>query len=277
MSETLVIDLAGIRVALQIADLPLAARTRVTYVDFLSEAAAHCTVRVDVRAGAHFITRRQGPWEMETALAGERLSYRSYDDAGWIDFHAGTGELELAPEAELENFLRVLYGHLCARSGALLLHAAGIVRGGHGYVFFGPSGSGKSTTSRLSRDAGYTVLSDDLVIIRKVNDAHRVFGVPFRGTAMEIPRTRADAPLAGIYALVKAPEHFLARLDRPHAVAALARSVPFVMGVPVSSNAVIAFCAELARAVHPAELHFRKDDGFWKVIDESREPISRAA
>ena len=277
MHDTLGLDIAGLCVALQIADQETYARTRETYAEFLSQVAPACTVRVELRPGADFVPRHAGSWDIETALAGDRLSYRSYDDAGDVDFQTGTGLLALAPGAGAENFLRVLYAHLCARSGGLLLHAAGVIRDGRGHVFFGRSGSGKSTTARLSRAAGCTVLSDDLVILRKVEGVFRVFGVPFRGTAMEIPRTRADAPLAGLYALVKAPQHALVPLDRPHAVAALTRSVPFVMAAPLSGNAVIAFCADLARTVHPAELHFRKDDGFWKVIDESSESVSRAA
>jgi hypothetical protein len=278
MTQTIIIDIAGIGVALHIVDEPMAAKTREQFAGFLSAAGtAQVAVRIDVTPGAQFIVRGPGNWVIETALYGERLTYRSYEESGWVDFEAGTGVLELAPEAEVENFLRVLFAHLCVRSEALLVHSAGIVRWGHGYAFFGPSGSGKSTCSRLSLDAGCVVLSDDLVIIRKEGADLRVYGTPFHGTAMEIPRTRADAPLSGVYALVKGPEHLLVPMHTSRAVAAVARSVPFVMSVPDSVRLVIAFCAELARTTRVAELHFRKDNGFWRVIDGLNEPISDPA
>jgi hypothetical protein len=278
MTQTIVINIAGMRVALLIADEVMAAKTCEKYGDFLSpDGAAPTTVRVDVIPGARFIAMGDGAWVIETALEGERLSYRSYEESGWVDFESGVGGLELAPTAEVENFLRVLYAHLCARSGALLLHAAGIVREEHGYVFFGPSGSGKSTCALLSRGAVREVLSDDLVIIRKAGADLRVYGTPFHGTAMEMPRTRADAPLRGAYLLVKDSNHFLVPMDVARAVAALTRSAPFVMSAPASGRSVIEVCIEIAHAAAVAELHFRKDDGFWKVIDESRKPISRTS
>jgi hypothetical protein len=125
-------------------------------------------LRIEVYAGTRFIPVRSGPWIIELTEDGGRLNYRSHFDAGWVEIEGGRGFLEIAPEADVENFLRVVYAQLILRAGGLLLHAAGIVRGQSSFVFFGPSGSGKTTAARLSQE--HTVLSDDLVIVKIVND-----------------------------------------------------------------------------------------------------------
>ena len=64
---------------------------------------------------------------------------------------------------EVEYFLRVIYALLVFQAGGLLFHAAGIVRDGQCYLFFGHSGSGKTTVARLSSTD--LVLNDDLVVL----------------------------------------------------------------------------------------------------------------
>jgi hypothetical protein len=143
------------------------------------------------------------------------------------------------------------------------------VQRGRGYVFFGRSGSGKTTTTRLS--PGAAILSDDLVILRCVEIAGRpavqVYGVPFRGDLAEAPRRNAAAPLAGLYALVKDTDHFWEPLAAHAAVGQLSACVPFVMSRPADAGRVLALCAEITARVPVRTLHFRRDPGFWKVID----------
>jgi hypothetical protein len=179
----------------------------------------------------------------------------------------GRGELTLRPQGDPENFLRVWYAWRCLDEGALLLHASGAVRGGRGYVFFGPSGSGKTTTARLSLEAGCTVLSDDLVILKKQVGVWHACGVPFRGELPEAPRTNLAAPARGIFILVKHPEHGTTPAPFPEALARLAACVPFVMSRPLGAQAVTAICADLAGSVPVRYLRFRRDPGFWRVID----------
>ena len=278
MGDLITIDIAGIVTALDIADAHYAAQTRAHLSAFLAvDKPPQLTVRVRVTPGARFVPLRAGPWVIETALNDGRLTYRSFFDSGWADFTRGEAALDIAPECDVENFLRVLYAHLCVRGGGLLLHAAGVIRDGRGFVFCGKSGAGKSTTAQLSLEAGVTVLSDDLVIVRRQGDAFRVYGVPFRGTFAEGLRTRADAELAGVYALVKDGAHFVTASTAPQAVAALARCAPFVMSQPAASAHVIAFCRALSAQTFVGELHFRKDAGFWAAIDESIKPVSLPA
>lgn len=266
LSESAVqINIADIPVALEIADTAKRADVRERYAEFLAgDGEPQATIRVEVNAEACFIPMRPGPWIIEVSCDRGRLNYRSHLDAGWIDFERGAGFLEIDPKADVENFLRVLYANLCLRASGLLLHAAGVVRGGKGFVFFGPSGSGKTTVARLS--PGDTVLSDDLIVLKMHAGTVRVYGVPFRGDFPEAPRVNVSAALCGLFALIKAPEHVVAPVERPEAIARLLSCVPFVMVDAESTERAMGVCAQIADRVPVRALRFRPDSGFWSEI-----------
>jgi hypothetical protein len=274
--KTVQLNIADIAVALEIADGEKRAAVRERYQEFIaSDAEPQAVIRVEVNAGAQFIPMRPGPWVIETSYDRGRLKYRSHCDAGHVDMEDGTGALEIAPEADVENFLRVLYAHLCLREGGLLLHAAGVVHDGEGFVFFGPSGSGKSTASRLSLDK--TILSDDLVIVRIRGDEVRAYGVPFRGDFPEAPRVNTSAPLRGLFTLVKAPEHAIAHIEPPGALARLLACVPFVMISAAHAKRAAEVCAQMIKRVPVRALRFRPDSGFWKEIYACKMPGAASA
>jgi ABC-type cobalamin/Fe3+-siderophores transport system ATPase subunit len=173
----------------------------------------------------------------------------------------------MASHASVENFLRVLCAHLGLERNAVLVHASGVVKHGQGFVFFGPSGSGKTTTARLS--ASHTILSDDMVLLKRVNGGVRAYGVPFRGDLPETPRSNVNVELAGLFCLRQDEQHFVAPLERPRALAKLVSCVPFVMTSPEMSQRVMALCDDMVAHVPTRELHFRRDSGFWTVVEAS--------
>jgi hypothetical protein len=95
---------------------------------------------------------------------------------------------------------QILFTTLLGHAHGAVVHASAIVHGGLGWVFAGTHGAGKSTTAALfaGRDDA-VVLSDDRVVVRRVEDGWRVFGTPWAGTVMEASPT--SAPLAGIFFL----------------------------------------------------------------------------
>ncbi len=261
------ITIAGIPVHLLVNDSSMAERIHHHYAAFLGEGRDEAALRlkVQVRKGARFVPIQPGPWIINLAYDAGRIKFRSYLEAGEADFGSAQGHVIMAPEGNLENFLRVVYAWLCLQRGGLLLHAAGLIRDGQGYVFFGPSGAGKTTTARLSEGMAQ-VLSDDLVIIRYVDDRYTLFGVPFRGELVAAPRANAQAPLAGIYRLRKDQRHAVAPLSPAEGVAELAAAAPFVVADRASAAALLEVCSALTAAVPVRALHFRRDDGFWSVI-----------
>ena len=160
------IEIADICVGLKLDDAKTAQRILDRYVDFLSpDGTPEVTVQVEVREGVQFVPLEPGLYVINSSFQAGELTFESYFEAGSVDMITGQGHVLMASNSSIENFLRVLYSWLCIYKDALLIHSAGVIKGGKAFVFFGPSRSGKTTMARLSLD--HTVLSDDLVIIKK--------------------------------------------------------------------------------------------------------------
>ena len=261
------IEIADICISLFVDELELRSRVRAHYADFLSETGVpEVCIAIKVESGTDFIPMGPGSWIVETEYNNSQLDYMSYREKGFVDFLSGEGHLILRPNASIENFLRVLYAWLCLEHEALLVHSAGVLRNGNAYVFFGPSGSGKTTITRFSLD--HIVLSDDLVIVKKKDGRYYACGVPFRGEAMEAPRTNACGELGGLFRLQKGPEHRIKRLASAKALGELVGSIPFVVDKGGRAGAVMTIAADIIDSVPHGELWFHRDPGFWSVIDD---------
>ncbi|HID64387.1 MAG TPA: hypothetical protein EYP49_16845 [Anaerolineae bacterium] len=262
------IEIAGICVGLELNDAEIAQQILGRYTDFLSpNGTPEVTIQVEVRKGVQFVPLEPGLYVINLSFQDSKLTFESYFEAGSVDMTSGHGKLLMAPRSNVENFLRVLYAWHCVHHDALLLHASGVIKDGRAFVFFGPSRSGKTTVARLSLD--HTVLSDDLVIISKRDGTYKAYGVPFRGDMPETPYTNAQADLCGLFRLKKDMSHFTKPLGHSQAVAGLISCVPFVTKDIAMSHRAMAICADLVTRVPVKELHFRRDQGFWRVIDES--------
>ncbi len=272
-ADHIIIDIANLAVSIIVEDDSMADRIRKSYHDFINpQATPILNITIIVKPGARYIESNPGYWIIDSKFTADHLTYKSYEEYGELDLVNGVGYLEIAPEAYIENYLRVIYAWLCLTHGSLLLHSSGVVRNSEGYVFFGPSGAGKTTTSRLaSRQA--TVLSDDLVIIRQIEDAYYLFGVPFKGELSDAPRANQSAPLKGIFRLRQDVRHYIEPMSRIIAVAELAAASPFINNIALLNGKLISLCNRIVKAVPIQQLHFRRDDGFWKVIDEYYTPV----
>ena len=261
------IEIADICVGLELDDARLAQQILDRYADFLSpDGTPEVTVQIEVREGVQFVPLEPGLYVINSSFQDGRLTFESYFEVGSVDMATGQGELLMAPCGNIENFLRVLYAWRCVHYDALLLHASGVIKDGRAFVFFGSSGSGKTTMTRLSLE--HTVLSDDLVIIKKRNGVYKAYGVPFRGDMPEAPRTNTQADLYGLFRLKKDTSHFTKSLGHSQAVAELISCVPFVMEDPIMNQGAMDICADLVASVPVKELHFSRDQGFWGMIDE---------
>jgi len=275
--EHIIIDIANLAVGITTTDLTVAQRIRHSYHDFLNpKANPVVTFTLEVKPGALYIEPQPGNWIIESHYTSEHLAFKSYHEYGELNLITGQGYLEMAPEAYIENYLRVVYAWLCMSNESLLMHASGVIHNGEGYVFFGPSGAGKTTMSRLSANQA-TILSDDLVIIRKQDDQYYLFGVPFKGELSDAPRANQHAPLKGIFRLRQDVRHYIEPLSRVIAVAEMAGSAPFINNVSTLNGKLLMMCNRIAKSVPVQQLHFRRDDGFWKVIDEFYTPVSQTA
>jgi hypothetical protein len=92
--------------------------------------------------------------------------------------------------------LAVVFAKLLVLMGYLRLHAAAAELGGEAVVFVGDTGAGKSTLMLALGRAGWTVLADDDVMVRRVDG--RLMGSGGNGTIRMTATTERhffDAPL----------------------------------------------------------------------------------
>jgi len=133
------------------------------------------------------------------------------------DFTAGRifgdfGALKGEPFFPLKYLDIVLYSNWLALRGDLILHASGVIWEDAACVFMGNSGAGKSTLAADLQEAhGLTVLGEDQIIIRRVDDKFIAFGTPWH----ENP-TRCDprgVPLGKLFFLDRAADRTLTPLS----------------------------------------------------------------
>ena len=105
----------------------------------------------------------------------------------------------------VEGLVAIALAWLLAPRARYLVHGAAIARDGVGFLVLGESRAGKSTLAAGALEAGWAVLSDDLVVLAPQGDGIRLFGVhrdpaiPMelggpaveRGTPLDGPRQRA--------------------------------------------------------------------------------------
>ncbi len=79
---------------------------------------------------------------------------------------------------------QLLIMYILSQKQGALVHSAGIDIDGRGFIFAGKSGAGKSSLSQqfLARD-DIELLSDDRIVIRRVEGAFTAFGTPWPGDA----------------------------------------------------------------------------------------------
>jgi hypothetical protein len=221
------------------------------------------------------------------------LYYEKTVDGKKFNFHSGliTGTLDLASKTctikvkntlfgnptvrVFEQFLLQLYYTLLenkygnAWPEQLLVHACSILNGGCGYVFTGPSGSGKSTVALLS--SAYTVLNDEISLIKKEGDCYNIYATPFNGYCRL--KQNMSGPLKKIFILKQDSRHYLNKQQPAESILALSREIVPPMGILSTEKSTalsMSFTSvtQLLAGVPCYELHFLPDKNFWACIEE---------
>ncbi len=266
----------------------------------LATADTAISVRVDhaglaqavARRYAKFVTDRPAALHLSVAYTGQDREHAMLDQGmafvdgtlrfdapgyvGHIDEEAGSGHLTVSsrqPVEEVDYFLRVAAALLLFRLGGFMFHAAGIVRDGRAYLYFGYSGSGKTTVSRLSQALGDTILNDDLLFLLPQAGGWTVYSTPFWNPTQVQPDGSGSAPLAGLFRLVQAKEVFTAPMQPGQAVAELVASVPVLGLDPGRALTILARCGRLSRETPVHFLHFLPDASFWPVVLAATAPV----
>jgi hypothetical protein len=151
---------------------------------------------------------------------------------------------------------QILLMYILARRHGALLHAAGIDINGKGYIFPGKSGAGKSTITRQFAALGDTgLLSDDRIVVRKIEGGFKAYGTPWPGEAGIA--LNKSVPLAGIFFINHGSANRIREITPKEA---LARLLP-VTSIPWYDREVmdriLTFCEDLISSVPIYELDFK--------------------
>lgn len=169
-----------------------------------------------------------------------------------IDFSARKAEVDLDDNLYcLDSFLRILYSMLLVRAGGLLLHSAAVAFDGRGGLLVGVSEAGKTT---LCKQGFPTVLSDELVVVKRKGDGFRAYGTPFWGEFVAGP-VREEADVAGLYLLRKGPRHEVKPAALPPALLEVLGCV-FFFGPADLSSRVLDLVGELVESRFGGEFYF---------------------
>lgn len=179
----------------------------------------------------------------------------------------------LSPSVDdaFHNLLRWFLPPVLLRNGAFLLHGAGVIKDGKGYVFFGHSEAGKSTSVRLISEADpqALILGDDGIIIQMREDGPYVHAAPLGcGYSREAP-PRECAPLAGLFVLNQAAEDRIEALSSSEAMTQLLASVMSVRFDDEAAARMELSYRFVSSKTGVRRLHFRKNSGFWPLVQKS--------
>jgi hypothetical protein len=271
MSRKAVFDIAGIRYALE-------------------KAPGGTDLDVD-RSHARFLSDRKpelqfqavdGPWPAVEGLQ------RSFDSRSWwsmfdapgarvVSFFGATPPYEenrravMSPDYRsgtiyCQNSLEqgfplsypleeLIYINVLPSYDGVIIHSCGAGDKKGGYLFVGVSGAGKSTISKvLMKGTDWKVLSDDRIILRKMEDGIRMFGTPWHGEVDVCENM--GIPLRRIYYLKKAPQNGAVRWSPVQAATHLiARSFPPFWDAD-GMDRVTSLCIDIATQVPCYELSF---------------------
>jgi hypothetical protein len=162
---------------------------------------------------------------------------------------------------------QLLLMYILSRREGIIIHAAGIHINGRGFIFPGKSGAGKSTLSRLfACRNGVEVLSDDRIVVRKINNTFKAYGTPWPGEeGIAINKT---ASLVGMFFILHAGYN---RIEEIKPQKALENILP-VVSIPWYDKEtmikILDFCDDLISNIPAYELHFRPDNEIADVFEK---------
>ena len=264
MKYELKIEVANIVTSLELDDSFLLQQLRETFSEFESNKSAEISIGVKIVDSLK--TQKTSP--MGLSFSEKKVTIKGDNFWGRMDLSKKKGEINIFPpytRESLASFLRIIYNILITEEGGLVLHAAGIVKDNRAYIFFGPSQSGKSTVAQLSKD--YTILSDDLVVIKRINGSCKVFGTPYWDRLRESQGKRGIFEIAGLFKLVKDNKTYLKRLSYAQGMAE-ALTLPGVPKEHQPIDKLLNISSYLIKKTPCYELHFLPNKTFWKCIEK---------
>jgi hypothetical protein len=183
-----------------------------------------------------------------------RFSFERTGTTGTI-FCEKSDDAEVTIRALIFPFDQLLYVNLLTNNSGIIAHACGIIDNGKVLVFVGASGSGKSSMAKLFMDEpNCTILNDDRIIIREIDEDFFAFGTPWHG---DVPVcNRGKVILDRLFFLRHAEVNYAKRISSVDATTRLiVRSFPAIWDRD-GMDANLDFMAKLTKNIPCYELGF---------------------
>jgi len=164
----------------------------------------------------------------------------------------------------------LLFTNFLALGRGVEVHACGVTDShGRGHLFVGQSTAGKTTIARLwEKEPDITVLSDDRMILRRIENKIWMYGTPWHGEAMLASPSRA--PLTAVYFLEKGQKNELVAQKASDSISRL-----FACSFPPFYNRdaldfTLTFLEDVVKNVPCSELKFTPDKRVVEFIKGER-------
>jgi hypothetical protein len=200
------------------------------------------------------------------------ITSRYFD--GYFNLKRKTGEFVIkifkgSGLLAFRNVLRLCYSLIFLNKNTVLMHGAGIINKGKGYLFSGPPLSGKSTIAKLS--LGKIILNDECVVVRRDEDGVRIYGTPFGG---ELKPVNKSANLCKVFFIEHDRKTYITKLKELDAITKNLFNNFLFMNIIVReeqelTKKLLKITNYIFMDIPSYELHFNLRDNLWEIINES--------
>jgi len=157
----------------------------------------------------------------------------------------------------VDPLYEMLISNLLSLNQGLLFHGCGIMDKRKGYLFIGYSSSGKSTMAKLWQGEA-TVLSDELIAVRKINNHFFAFAIPWLGTS-GITHTDKGVRLRKIFFLHHGQRNRVLKYSTKKAFLGFLSHSSCPVWNREAVEGILESCAELAQRLPCFSLYFVPD------------------
>ena len=178
------------------------------------------------------------------------------------------------------DFLQVLLINYLAviKKDGIFSHAMGVKEiNKNGFLFVGKSETGKSTLAEIyHKYSKATVLNDDRIIVRKINNKFYIYGSPWHGDFSDYLESQIDrAKLKSILFLQKSQENSIEPVSRSEAFKLLYPAMFPTFWDRGGIKVISMFLADLLSKVPCFRLKFKKDKSVIGFVRKTTEKFDR--
>ncbi len=269
--EGIRIEVAGVCIMLRSGSPDFISRVRKDYSLFLSDRAPSLTLDITLTDEPYV---NNSSWaglsvtEDELILSDDHLESTINKNLTYGSALISRQGLMMGLGTLLRNMLTF---RLLLHEDAVVLHSAAILKGNEVYIFLGHSGAGKSTVSALSSDC--TVLSDDMAIIKRKNGKYKAYTAPHWMDMHIGKRENRGYDIGGIFTLKQDSTTYIKELPPSQAMADIF-TIPHIPDELQPVQKLFDMFGSILCEYGLNELHFTKDNSFWRHIDGLKQYIS---